>query len=144
MSDVKSILKAKSSNTIFSVPPETSVLDAIKLMCYQNVTCLLVTVDGNLVGIFTERDYIRKLIVMGKRSNDTRIGEVMTPNPISVQPNNNIDECMRIMNKNQFRHLPVVEQGKLIGVVSIGDLVQEIIEEKNRTIGYLEQYIQQT
>ena len=143
MAEIKSILKAKPSKAVITVAPETSVLDAIQLMCNKNISCLIVTRDEKLVGIFTERDYIRKLILQGKQSNST-IAEVMTANPITVNPNTSADDCMRLMSKNHFRHLPVSENGNLIGVISIGDLVQQIIEEKTKTIGYLEQYIQHT
>jgi len=144
MTPIKLVLKTKSVKTIYSVPPEISVFDAIQLMCLKDISSLLITQDEKLLGIFTERDYIRKLILKGKHSNDTSICEVMTADPITVSPENTVDECMRLMTKNRIRHLPVLDQDNLIGVISIGDLVHQVIDDQNKKIGFLEDYIKHT
>lgn len=144
MTPIKLVLKSKAIKTVYSVPPEISVFDAIQLMCLKDISSLIITQDEKLLGIFTERDYIRKLILKGKHSNDTSISEVMTADPITVSPDNTVDECMRLMTKNRIRHLPVLDQDNLIGVISIGDLVQQVINDQNKKIGFLEDYIKHT
>lgn len=142
MGKVRNILESKGANsTIFSVEPTTVVYQAIETMAQKNIGGLLICESGKLVGIFTERDYARKLILKGKSSKDTTIGELMTKNPFTVTPDSSIEECMQLMSNRRIRHLPVVENGNLIGVISIGDVVRFIIEEQKSIIEHLESYI---
>lgn len=140
MKHVRDILKTKGS-VVYSVTPETMVYNAIEQMCERNIGGLLIVQNEKLVGIFTERDYARKLILKGKSSKDTPIKELMTPNPFTVTPDSSIEECMQLMAGKHIRHLPVAEGDKLIGMISIGDVVKHIIEEQKSTIEHLEQYI---
>lgn len=117
------------------------VYHAIERMCEKNIGCLLIVENGRLEGIFTERDYARKLILKGKSSKTTPISELMTENPITVTPDNSIEDCMNLMTGKFIRHLPVVEGDKLVGLISIGDVVKHIIEEQKGIIEYLENYI---
>ncbi len=143
MGKVRNILEAKgtASHSIFSVEPSTIVYQAIEVMAQKNIGGLLITENGKLVGIFTERDYARKLILKGKSSKDTTIGELMTKNPFTVTPESSIEECMTLMSNRRIRHLPVVENDALVGVISIGDVVRFIIEEQKSIIAHLESYI---
>jgi len=142
MSKVKDIIKAKgNSSNVFAVEPNEIVYRAIELMAEKNIGGLLITERGRLVGIFTERDYARKLILKGKSSKDTLIGELMTKNPYTVTPESSIEDCMQIMSDRHFRHLPVVENDELIGIISIGDVVRFIIEEQKSIIDHLQGYI---
>lgn len=140
MGKVRNILEGKGNN-IFSVEPTTVVYQAIETMAQKNIGGLLICENGKLVGIFTERDYARKLILKGKSSKDTTIGELMTKNPFTVSLDSSIEECMQLMSNRRIRHLPVVENGELIGVISIGDVVRFIIEEQKSIIAHLESYI---
>jgi CBS domain-containing protein len=140
MAKVKNILD-KKGRAIFSVAPSVTVYQAIELMCDQNIGGLLIVENDVLTGIFTERDYARKLILKGKSSKDTRIADLMTPNPITVTADTTIEECMQIMTQRKIRHLPVLEEGKLTGMVSIGDVVSTVIDEQKNIIDHLEQYI---
>ncbi|RZL69617.1 MAG: CBS domain-containing protein [Pedobacter sp.] len=126
---------------IFSVMPNTSVLDALKLMTEKNISALLIMEESVLLGIFTERDYARKIVLQGKASKDTPINEAMTANPITVTITDTIDLCMQIMTDKHIRHLPVVAENKAIGMVSIGDVVKFIIADQKQTISQLESYI---
>jgi len=126
---------------IFSVTPNTSVLDALKLMTEKNISALLIMEESVLLGIFTERDYARKIVLQGKASKDTPISEAMTANPITVTTTDSIDLCMQIMTDKHIRHLPVVAENKAIGMVSIGDVVKFIIADQKQTISQLESYI---
>jgi CBS domain-containing protein len=117
------------------------VYNALELMVAKNVSALLVLEDEKLVGIFTERDYARKVILNGKNSRDTRIGEIMTEDLINVSPDSTIDECMQLMTSRFIRHLPVLEGNKLIGIISIGDVVKFIIEDQKFIIENMEHYI---
>ena len=140
MGKVRDILKTKGK-AVFSVEPSIMVYQAIEQMCDKNIGGLVIVENGNLVGIFTERDYARKLILKGKSSRDTPISELMTKNPITVTPDNTIEECMNIMSGKRIRHLPVVEDNHLVGMISIGDAVKYIIEEQKSIIEHLEHYI---
>lgn len=140
MGKVRDILKTKGK-AVFSVEPTIMVYQAIEQMCDKNIGGLLIVENGNLVGIFTERDYARKLILKGKSSKDTSINELMTKNPITVTPDNTIEECMNIMSGKRIRHLPVIEDNHLTGMISIGDVVKHIIEEQKSIIEHLEHYI---
>src|SRR5258708_962543 len=137
---VSSLLHHKGS-TVWHVAPETTVFDTIKLMAEKNIGALLVLSHGRLVGIFTERDYTRKIALMGKTSRDTRVQEVLSGDVICVPPNESIEECMRLMTEHRIRHLPVVEGEKVVGIISIGDLVNWIISAQNSAIEQMEQYI---
>lgn len=140
MGKVQNILQGKGRN-IFSVEPTTVVYAAIEVMAQKNIGGLLITENGKLVGIFTERDYARKLILKGKSSKDTTIGELMTKNPFTVTLDSSIEECMELMSNRRIRHLPVLDNGELVGVISIGDVVRYIIEEQKSIIEHLEHYI---
>lgn len=143
MGKVRNILEAKGTHggEIFSVEPGTIVYAAIEVMAQKNIGGLLITENGKLVGIFTERDYARKLILKGKSSKDTTIGELMTKNPFTVTSDSSIEECMELMSNRRIRHLPVCDNGVLVGVISIGDVVRFIIEEQKSIIAHLESYI---
>jgi CBS domain-containing protein len=140
MGKVKDILRFKGNN-VYSVEPSIMVIQAIELMCEKNIGGLLIVENGHLKGIFTERDYARKLILKGKSSKNTPISELMTKNPFTVTPNNSIEDCMDLMTVKHIRHLPVVEGEELVGVISIGDVVKHIIEEQKNIIEHLENYI---
>jgi CBS domain-containing protein len=142
MGKVRNILENKG-RAVFSVEPTVMVLEAIELMCEKNIGGLLIVEKGKLAGIFTERDYARKLILKGKSSKDTPIGELMTPNPFTVTPDSSIDDCMKLMTSKFIRHLPVMEDGELIGMISIGDVVRHVINEQKDIIEHLEHYITQ-
>jgi CBS domain-containing protein len=140
MGVVKQILEGKGTE-IFTITPDTSVYHALELMVEKNVSALLVMENDKLAGIFTERDYARKVVLKGKKSTETQIGEIMTSNLITVSPSSTIDECMALMTGKYIRHLPVVADGKLAGIISIGDVVRRIIEDQKSIIGHMEQYI---
>ena len=140
MASVKNILEAKGNET-FTITPDTSVYHALELMVEKNVSALLVMENEKLAGIFTERDYARKVALKGKSSKDTQIGDIMTRDLITVSSDSTIDECMQLMTGKYIRHLPVVDNNKLAGIISIGDVVRCIIEEQKSIIGHMEQYI---
>jgi CBS domain-containing protein len=140
MGKVRNILQIKGTGT-FSVQPATTVYQALELMVEKNIGALLVSDQGKFVGIFTERDYARKVVLKGKTSKETMIGEIMTENPVTVSPDDSIDDCMKIMVSKYIRHLPVMQQGDLLGLISIGDVVKYIIEEQRYIIEDLEHYI---
>ena len=140
MGKVGNILATKGK-TVFSVESATMVYRAVELMCEKNIGGLLVVDDGKLAGIFTERDYARKLILKGKSSKDTPVSEIMTRAPFTVTPDSTIEDCMNLMTDKRIRHLPVVEGDTLVGMISIGDLVHFIIEEQKIIIEDLEHYI---
>jgi len=140
MGAVSKILERKG-NLIFSISPETSVFRALEIMVEKNVSALLVTEADKLVGIFTEKDYARKVILKGKASKQTKIKEIMSEDIVFVAPENSIDHCMKLMTTKFIRHLPVVSNDKLIGIISIGDVVKHVIEEQKFIIENMEQYI---
>jgi CBS domain-containing protein len=137
---VKEILSGKSAE-ILSVSPETSVYEALDLMARTDISAVLVLEGERLVGIFTERDYARKVALRGRNSKDTRIRDVMTQNLLTISPTQDVDDVMAIMTENRFRHLPVVERGKLVGIVTIGDAVKAVMAEQRQTIAQLSSYI---
>jgi CBS domain-containing protein len=140
MKTVAHLLKMKG-NDIYSISPDATVRQALEKLVEKNIAGLVVVENGTLVGIFTERDYARKVVLKGKSSKDTLVREIMTEKVISVTPTNTTDDCMEIMTMRRIRHLPVIQNGALVGVLSIGDLVKFIIEEQKYTIKNLESYI---
>jgi CBS domain-containing protein len=140
---VRLVLKQKGQD-IWYVSPEACVYDAIEIMAEKYVGALLVVADGNLVGVVSERDYARKVILQGKSSKQTQVKEIMTSPAIFVTPDHTVEESMRIMTEKHIRHLPVVEDGKILGVVSIGDLVKWMISAQQQTISQLHSYITNT
>lgn len=140
MKTVRNILQYKSQS-IYSVDSDTSVLDALKIMMDKNISALLVMEGPELKGIFTERDYARKIILQGKSSKETKIKEAMTANLEVINPNSSIDYCMQIMTDKHIRHLPIVDNGKVSGMISIGDLVKFVIDDQKQTIEQLQSYI---
>ena len=137
---VRLILKTKGSQ-VWSLAPDATVYEAIVLMSKKNIGALLVVSEGKLVGIISERDYARKVILQGKSSIETLVGEIMTTPVIAVTPGHTVDECMQIMTSNHIRHLPVLEGEKLVGAISLGDLVKAIISTQAQTIQQLGNYI---
>ena len=137
---VRLVLKQKSQD-VWSVSPEACVYDAIKIMAEKYAGALLVISEGELVGVVSERDYARKVILQGKSSRETLVREIMTGPAIFVTPEETVEDCMRIMTEKHFRHLPVVENGTILGVVSIGDLVKWMISAQQQTISQLHDYI---
>lgn len=140
MRTVKQVLSTKPVQ-IYSVTAATSVLDGLKMMTEKNISALLIMENEVLMGIFTERDYARKIILHGKSSKDTLISEAMTTNPITVSSTDSIELCMQIMTEKHIRHLPVVNENQVAGMVSIGDVVKFIIADQKQTISQLESYI---
>lgn len=140
MSAVRNILKAKGDK-IFHISPYTSVYNALEIMVEKNVSSLVVLDDEKLIGIFTDRDYARKVILKGKASRETPVGDIMSGNMVTVNPDSTIDDCMELMTSKFIRHLPVLEDNKLVGLVSIGDVVKYIIDEQKFIIENMEHYI---
>jgi CBS domain-containing protein len=136
---VRQMLVGKTA--LHSVTPDTLVFDALTLMAREDVGALVVLAGGELAGIFSERDYARKIILLGRTSKDTTVREVMTPHVICVDPRWTADQCMALMTERRVRHLPVLENGRLAGIVSIGDVVRAVLEEQRDTIHTLEHYI---
>ena len=140
MINVRDILQEKG-NQIWSVSPDTSVFDALGLMAEKNLGALVVLEQEKIAGIFSERDYARKVILKGKASRDTSVKEIMTTDVTCVHPGQSVEECMALMTDKRIRHLPVLEEEKLVGVISIGDVVKAIISDREFMIKQLENYI---
>jgi CBS domain-containing protein len=132
---------AQKGHEHYSVAPDDSVFDALMKMADKNVGALLVMQGGELVGIISERDYARKVVLQGRTSPNTLVRDIMTPEVTVVEPRRSVEECMALMTTQRFRHAPVVENGKIVGVISLGDLVKTVISEQKFVIEQLEQYI---
>jgi CBS domain-containing protein len=141
MKSVAEILRSKPEQTVHTITPSASVFDAVKLMAEKSIGALLVMEDQKIDGIITERDYARKIVLMGRSSKETPVRDVMTSPVMYVRPDQTNEECMALMTDNRVRHLPVIDNGKLIGLISIGDLVKDIISEQKFIIDQLEHYI---
>jgi len=140
MQSIKHLL-ANKIKEIWSIGPDEPVLQAIRLMSEKGIGALPVMQDGNLLGILSERDYARKVILMGRSSADTPVSQIMTKPVITVSLQDTVHDCMQIMTEKRIRHLPVVDKHKVVGMISIGDLVKAVIEEQQETIVQLEKYI---
>jgi CBS domain-containing protein len=140
MSTVRNILQKKGKE-VYSVSPDSSVYDALETLEDKNLGALVVVENGKLIGIFTERDYARKVILKGRSSKETLVRDIMSSHPIFVNPDSTISDCMQLMSDKFIRHLPVLDNNQLIGVISIGDVVRYIISEKDFIIENLEHYI---
>lgn len=137
---ISSLLHHKGA-TVWSVSPESTVFDAIKLMAEKNIGALVVLSHGILAGIFTERDYTRKIALQGKTSKQTLVKEILSRKVVTATLNDSIEDCMRLMTENRVRHLPVLRGEEVVGIISIGDLVNWIISTQDATIAQMEQYI---
>ncbi|MGN1055712.1 MAG: CBS domain-containing protein [Comamonas sp.] len=141
MTTVAEILKTKTLSQVISIAPMATVYDALRLMADKDIGAVLIVEDGHIVGIFTERDYARKIALMGRASVDTPVRDVMTKAVLFVERTDSSEACMQLMTSKRLRHLPVMDQGQLVGLISIGDLVKNIISEQQFVIEQLEHYI---
>ena len=140
MKTVQQLLESKRYSVV-SVAPSSTVLEALEVMAEKEIGAVIVIEDEHLIGIFSERDYARKVVLQGKSSKDTPVREIMTEKVVCVRPEQTIDDCMGLMTDKRIRHLPVLEHKKVIGVISIGDVVKEMLSEKEFVIKQLESYI---
>lgn len=140
MKTVNEVLKNKGRE-IWSISPLATVFQALELMAQKDVGALPVVQNGKLVGIFSERDYARKVILKGRASKDTTVSELMTQTVFYVNPDNTVNECMALMTSRQIRHLPVLDRDRLVGIITLGDVVKRIISEQEFTIHELEKYV---
>ena len=140
MKKVKQLLEGKSG-AVWSVRPDDTVLSALEVLSAKGVGALVVMDGDSLVGILSERDYARKVALRGKSSLETRVSEIMVEDVLFVTPDHNTDDCMNLMSNRRIRHLPVLEHGRVVAMLSIGDLVKNLLEEQKNTIEHLEQYI---
>ena len=141
MKSVAELLKAKPTRSVVSIRPDQSVLEAIKVLATEDIGAAVVMTGGRIAGIFSERDYTRKIVLKGRSSDTTKVEEIMTPNVIVVSPRTKTRECMQLMTEKNIRHLPVVDEGRVVGMVSIRDIVSDIIADQDFTIEQLEHYI---
>jgi len=135
------ILKSKPDQTVYTIAPTSLVFDAVKLMAAENIGALVVLEDEKIVGMITERDYARKIALLARLSTKTVVRDIMTTSVMYVRPNQTSEECMALMTEHRLRHFPVIDKGKLVGLISIGDLVKDIISEQKFIIEQLEHYI---
>jgi CBS domain-containing protein len=140
MKTVRQLLEVKGS-AVYAIAPDASVYDALKLMAERNVGALAVTEGEHLVGLVSERDYARKVVLLGRVSKDTPVRDIMTREVVCVDLSQGVDACMALMTERHFRHLPVLEEGRLVGIISIGDVVKSILDHQQFTIQQLEHYI---
>lgn len=139
---ISSVLSLKPNpNLVWTISPDATVFQAIEMLAEKNVGALLVMEGEKLIGILSERDYTRKIALLGRSSKETRVRDIISTNLITVTPQHTVEECMRLMTEHKVRHLPVVENGKVVGIVSIGDLVNWIIKAQNHIIQQMENYI---
>jgi CBS domain-containing protein len=141
MTSVASILKSKPVQTVHTIAPNASVFDAVKLMAEKSIGALIVTEGDRVVGIITERDYARKIVLMSRSSKETPVRDIMTSAVMYVRPDQTSEDCMVLMTEKRLRHLPVMEGERLVGLISIGDLVKDIISEQRFIIDQLQHYI---
>jgi len=140
MQTVLQLLESKSPD-IYTVTPELAVIDALRLMAEKKIGAVLVMEQARLVGIFSERDYARKVVLNNRASTSTQVKEIMTADPVTVPPTTRVGQCLELMTERRIRHLPVVEDDKVLGLISIGDLVKAVIEQQRRELDQLQQYI---
>jgi len=140
MSTVEQFLDL-NSRKIWSLKPENRVIDSLFLMAEKNISCILIMNQEHLAGIFSERDYARKVVIKGKNSNETLLKEVVTDNLITISPKTGLDECMQLMTDHRIRHLPIVDNNKVVGLISIGDVVREMLVQQKIQIDELQRYI---
>lgn len=140
MTTVRQLIQIKG-NDVWSIGPDDSVFDALRLMSEKNIGACLVMVSDKLVGIMSERDYARKVILFGKTSKETYVREIMSSKVVTIHPDQTMEECMEIMTKYHIRHLPVVADAKVEGIISIGDVVRDIIYQQRKTIKEMEKYV---
>ena len=140
MSTVEQFLDL-NSRKIWSLKPENRVIDSLFLMAEKNISCILIMNQEHLAGIFSERDYARKVVIKGKNSHETLLKEVMTDKLITISPKTGLDECMQLMTDHRFRHLPIVDNNKVVGLISIGDVVREMLVQQKIQIDELQRYI---
>jgi len=136
---VRDLLRGKSA--VYSVASDATVYDALRLMADKNIGAVIVQSDQRVEGIFSERDYARKVMLLGKTSKETLVSDIMTAHVVCIEPDWTVDQCMALMTEKRIRHLPVVEEGALVGVISIGDLVKAVIDEQKHEIEDLRRYI---
>ena len=141
MSNVAQVIQDKVERTIFTISPEYTVLEAISLMADKGIGALVVTVEDKVVGILSERDYTRKVILMERTSKETTVSEIMTSKVLTVTKSTTVEDCLSLMTDRHLRHLPVLENEKLIGLISIGDLVKAVMDDQRKLIDQLQQYI---
>lgn len=141
MSNVAQVLQEKVETTVFTIRPESSVFEAISLMAEKGVGALVVTSQNQVVGIISERDYTRKVILMERTSKQTAVSEIMTAKVLTTTKSTSVEECLSLMTERHLRHLPVLENETLIGLISIGDLVKVAMEDQRKLIDQLQQYI---
>ena len=140
MTTIAQLLNTKG-NQIWSVEPKATIFEALEIMSEKEIGALLVMEDGKLTGIFSERDYARKVILKGKSSKETQVGELMTKKVFYIDSQKTINDCMAMMTAKRIRHVPVIEDNQVVGIVTIGDVVNQIISEQEVTINHLENYI---
>jgi CBS domain-containing protein len=141
MNETVGSILGRKGREIWSVAPEATVYDAIALMAAKSIGAVLVISEGTLIGIVSERDYARKVILQGRSSKETQVREIMTADLVTVTPEITVDDCMKVMTYSRIRHLPVLDRGRLAGIVSIGDMVEAIIADQAKTIAQLHTYI---
>ena len=141
MTNVAQVLQDKAEQSIFTITPESTVLEAITLMAAKGIGAVVVTQQDKVVGILSERDYTRKVMLMERTSKETTVQEIMTAKVLTVSKSTSIENCLNLMTERHLRHLPVVENDKLVGLISIGDLVKAIMDDQRKLIDQLQQYI---